>query len=147
MNAKLTAALLATLFSGAALAAGGDSPTSGTSGSGTTGTSGSGAAGMSSASDFDSLDQDGDGYLTREDVNSKPALKEEWVNADRDGDGRLDRSEFSRFETMDAPTGTDTGTDTGSPGTMNRPDSGTGIGTGTDSGVSDPATPGSGSVR
>ena len=135
MNAKLTAALLATLFSGAALAAGGSSSPSDTSGSG--------SAGMSSASEFDSLDRDGDGYLSREDVDSKPALKEEWVNADRDGDGRLDRSEFSRFETVDAPTGTDTG----SPGTMNRPGSGTGTGTGTDSGVSDPAVPGSGSVQ
>jgi hypothetical protein len=126
MNAKLTAALLATLFSGATLAADTGSSSSGTS-----------ATGMSGASDFQSMDRDGDGYLSKDEVDSKPALKEDWVKADTDGDGKLDQAEFSKFETNEAPA-SDMGTSPSGSGTMNSP--GPEYGT-------DPATPGSGTVR
>jgi hypothetical protein len=132
MNAKLTAALLATIFSGAALAAGTGSSSPGT-----------GATGMSGASDFDSLDRDGKGYLTKDDVEHMPALKEDWANIDTDGDGRVDRSEFSRFETYESPAGS-TGTSPSGSGTMDGPGSDYGTGTGA---TTDPATPGSGSIR
>lgn len=75
MNAKWTATLFASLFSGAALAAGG-------------------------AADFHTLDNDNDGYVTKDDISSNSAITDEWDTLDVNDDDRLDQAEFARFETM-----------------------------------------------
>lgn len=131
MNAKLTVALLTAIFSGAALAA-----DTGTTMGG--GSYGNGPTGMSGTANFDNLDQDTDGYLSKDELTSKPALKEDWANADTDGNGKLDRSEFSKFETMDNNPGS-RGSDT-----MNTPGSGAVT---THPGYGDPSPPASGAIR
>ncbi len=131
MNAKLTAVLLTAIISGAAIA----DDIEGTLGGSSYGNS---ATGMSGTANFDNLDQDTDGYLSKDELTSKPAFKEDWANADTDGDGKLDRSEFSKFETMDNTPGT-RGSDT-----LNTP--GSGVGT-TQPGYADPSPPASGAIR
>lgn len=133
MNHKLTAALLTAIFSGAALAAGpGTGPTMGGSSDGTS------ATGMSGNANFDNLDQNSDGYLSKDEVTRKPALKDEWVSVDADSNGKLDRSEFSKFETLDSNSG-----NSGS-NTLNSPGSSSGT---TTPGYGDPSPPASGAIR
>ena len=74
MDTKWTAFIFASLFSGAAIAAGG--------------------------SDFQSMDKNGDGYLSQDEAQGNSSLQEKWNDADLNDDGQLDRSEFSQFETM-----------------------------------------------
>lgn len=74
MNTKWTAFIFASTFSGAVIAAGG--------------------------SDFQSMDKNGDGYISQDEAQGNPSLQEKWNDADLNDDGQLDRSEFSQFETM-----------------------------------------------
>jgi len=48
-----------------------------------------------SGSDFDTLDKNGDGYLSKTEAQDKVT---DYTIADRNADGRLDRSEFSAME-------------------------------------------------
>lgn len=120
MATKRTALLLASLFSGAALAAGGG--------------------------DFQTMDKNGDGYLSQDEVQGNSSLQSKWNDADLNDDGRLDQSEFSQFESTGSSGsgGSSTGgSSTGGSGSMNSPggssmdpptgpgSTGTGTGTGT----------------
>lgn len=115
MDAKWTAYLFASLFSGAALAAG--------------------------SADFKTLDDNNDGYITKDDVSNSSTLRQDWDTLDLNDDDKLDRAEFSKFETMDSGSGTSDGVPNNPPGTegYDSPSgpsgtdspSGTGMGTGT----------------
>lgn len=50
---------------------------------------------------FDRLDRDGDGYLDRDELAQRPALRAALPRLDSNGDGKLDDSEFSALETDD----------------------------------------------
>lgn len=83
------------------------------------GTVGSGTA--TSPETFNRLDVNNDGNLSKAELDSEPALKEEWASIDSNNDGQLDRSEFSMFEANENPSiGTDPAaqpnTGVGSPG-------------------------------
>lgn len=47
---------------------------------------------------FDELDQDGDGYISRDDVTVVPGLKQHFASFDLDGDGLLSRYEYAIYE-------------------------------------------------
>jgi len=47
---------------------------------------------------FDDIDGNGDGYISKEEVNDLDEIKSNWMKADTDKDGKLDVSEFSAFE-------------------------------------------------
>lgn len=47
---------------------------------------------------FDELDQDGDGYISRDDVTVVPGLKQHFASFDLDGDGLLSRYEYAIHE-------------------------------------------------
>lgn len=47
---------------------------------------------------FRTMDQDGDGYITRTEAQNHERLQQNWRKADGDGDGRVDQSEFSAWE-------------------------------------------------
>lgn len=51
-----------------------------------------------SASDFEALDVNRDGYVSKEEAADEQGLSSTWDEADRNRDGRLDQSEFSAFE-------------------------------------------------
>jgi len=44
---------------------------------------------------FQSLDKDNKGYLTRADVSSMPAIAQRFAQFDANKDGKLDRAEFA----------------------------------------------------
>jgi len=44
---------------------------------------------------FQSLDKDNKGYLTRTDVSSMPAIAQRFAQFDANKDGKLDRAEFA----------------------------------------------------
>jgi Ca2+-binding EF-hand superfamily protein len=48
-----------------------------------------------SASLFDRLDRNKDGYLSREELASDEARSRNWIAVDRDRDGRISRAEFN----------------------------------------------------
>lgn len=56
---------------------------------------------QSEASDhsFESLDKDGNGYLSKEEVGNRGRLTDEWSKLDKNKDQRIDQTEFSAFET------------------------------------------------
>ena len=91
MDAKWTAYAFATLFSSTALAV--------------------------DSADFQSLDTNNDGYVTKDDVSDNSAISNDWDNLDLNDDDRLDRAEFARFETMDSGSGTTEGVPNNPPGT------------------------------
>lgn len=45
--------------------------------------------------DFDALDTDGDGYISRDEARANPTLDAEFDGVDRNGDGRLSREELA----------------------------------------------------
>ena len=47
---------------------------------------------------FDELDADGDGYITKKEGRDHTEIKTNWMKADTDNDGKIDVSEFSAFE-------------------------------------------------
>ena len=49
----------------------------------------------STASLFDRLDRNKDGYLSREELGSDEAKTRNWIAVDRDRDGRISRAEFN----------------------------------------------------
>jgi len=55
-------------------------------------------AGKVATGDFQSLDRDRDGYVSKAEAAAKPALASDYDNLDRNQDGRLDQAEFARFE-------------------------------------------------
>lgn len=61
----------------------------------------SGQAGVHMQTQFEDLDRDGDGYLSRSEIETEQDLNASWPDLDADGDGRLDRAEFARFETQE----------------------------------------------
>lgn len=110
MKTKLSIAFIAACLSNAAFAVDQDY-SSGTMGSGN----------VSSTATFNRLDTNNDGNLSKTELSSEPALKEDWARIDANSDGQLDRSEFSMFETKENPSvGTDPAiqpdTGVGSPG-------------------------------
>jgi Ca2+-binding EF-hand superfamily protein len=58
------------------------------------GQAGAGAS-SATASLFERLDRNKDGYLSREELASDEALKRNWIAVDRDRDGRISRTEFN----------------------------------------------------
>lgn len=97
MNTQWTAVIFASLFSGAALAAGG--------------------------ADFQTMDKNGDGYISQDEAQGNSSLQTKWNDADLNDDGQLDRAEFSQFESAGgAGTGSSGSGGYGSgSGTMNSP--------------------------
>ena len=100
MNSKHIVYVLAALFSGTAFATGnydgmGSSP--------------------STSSEFQRLDANQDGALSKSELGTEPALLEDWSRIDNNGDGYLDQSEFSMFETMEKSKDSNNGTSTGTP--------------------------------
>lgn len=87
MLSKLTVSILAACLSGATFAAGSGYST--------------GTKGAASSADFESLDKNQDGTLSKSELEGQPALKEDWVRMDTNNDGTIDRAEFSKFETME----------------------------------------------
>ena len=83
MNNKPLIALVASLWSGTAVGIG---------------SYGEAIPKTDAAVRFDQLDQDKDGYLTREELDDQPSINAELPRLDSNGDGRLDDSEFSAFE-------------------------------------------------
>jgi Ca2+-binding EF-hand superfamily protein len=47
---------------------------------------------------FESLDADGDGYISNEEAAARKDIDERWVIIDKNSDGQLDITEFSAFE-------------------------------------------------
>jgi Ca2+-binding EF-hand superfamily protein len=47
---------------------------------------------------FSKLDSNGDGYLTRSEIERNSKLAEGWHDADKNQDDRISRTEFSAFE-------------------------------------------------
>ena len=47
---------------------------------------------------FDDVDEDGDGYITKKEARDLTEMKTNWMKADVDQDGKIDVSEFSAFE-------------------------------------------------
>jgi hypothetical protein len=116
MLSKLTISILAACLSGATFAAGTDSSM------GTTGTV--------SSTDFQTLDKNQDGQLTKSELDGQPALKEDWARIDGNNDGVIDRAEFSKFETMESPgTGSSPSSNPGT-GMETEPTTNPGAGTG-----------------
>jgi hypothetical protein len=56
-------------------------------------------ASAASASLFDRLDRNKDGYLSREELESDEAKNRNWIAVDRDRDGRISRTEFNLVAT------------------------------------------------
>jgi Ca2+-binding EF-hand superfamily protein len=57
-----------------------------------------------SASLFDRLDRNKDGYLSRDELASDEARSRNWIAVDRDRDGRISRAEFNLVGTPPSPT-------------------------------------------
>jgi hypothetical protein len=57
-----------------------------------------------SASLFDRLDRNKDGYLSREELTSVEARSRNWIAVDRDRDGRISRTEFNLVAAPPSPT-------------------------------------------
>lgn len=53
---------------------------------------------------FQTMDRDGDGYITREEAREHRRLMDHWQEADQNQDGRVDKSEFSAFEPQEQET-------------------------------------------
>jgi hypothetical protein len=62
--------------------------------------------------EFNQLDSDGDGYVSRSDVQEHDELANRWEQLDTNADQQLDRAEFSAFENMASDTGADPGAGT-----------------------------------
>lgn len=88
MNSRLILTLITSFATGAVFAAGSDYSSGST-------THDKGASSVQ----FDQLDTNNDGKLTKSEASEDPSLKDKWSKADSNGDGKLDRAEFSAFET------------------------------------------------
>jgi Ca2+-binding EF-hand superfamily protein len=53
--------------------------------------------------EFKDLDRDGDGFLSRAEVEQNSSLKAKFEAADKNGDGKLDLSEFQVLEAEASP--------------------------------------------
>src|SRR5215210_4996254 len=53
--------------------------------------------------EFKDLDRDGDGFLSRAEVEQNAKLKAKFETADKNGDGKLDLSEFQVLEAEASP--------------------------------------------
>lgn len=53
--------------------------------------------------EFKDLDRDGDGFLSRAEVEQNGKLKSKFETADKNGDGKLDQSEFQVLEAEASP--------------------------------------------
>ena len=53
--------------------------------------------------EFKALDRDGDGFLSRSEVEQNSALHSGFQAADKNGDGKLDMSEFQSMEANASP--------------------------------------------
>jgi len=58
----------------------------------------------SSTADFQSLDKNGDGYISINEATGQLELLRKWVDADKNADGQIGRTEFSAMEESSAKT-------------------------------------------
>ena len=63
-----------------------------------TGAGASGSAGASAGGQFDTLDKDRDGSVTKKEAASNKDLTKKWDTLDANKDGKLDQGEFAQFE-------------------------------------------------
>ena len=89
---KLVQLIGVALFASAGVAMAGENQDTTTSSSTTTSKSETWKA---ASGDFDALDKNGDGYLSKTEAQDKVS---DYTVADRNADGRLDRAEFSAME-------------------------------------------------
>jgi len=47
---------------------------------------------------FNKLDTNHDGYISKEEANADSQLTDDWENADTNSDGKINAAEFSAFE-------------------------------------------------
>jgi len=84
------------------------------------------AGGAEQLPSFASLDQNGDGTISREEAREAAALERNWEQADQDQDGQLTESEFSAFEQMHTGGQQPGAQPRGEPGMQQQPGSGMG---------------------
>lgn len=102
MNNRIIAFAIAALFAAGGAVAGGKGHMGGTSGS----DMGSGQAmqphGMGPQAKFSSLDTNGDGYISPQEIEANEQVTEQlsrnWNEADRNKDGWIDEAEFAAYE-------------------------------------------------
>lgn len=59
---------------------------------------GAGASGSAGGGQFDTLDKDRDGSVTKKEAASNKDLTKKWDTLDANKDGKLDQGEFAQFE-------------------------------------------------
>ncbi len=52
---------------------------------------------------YKALDEDKNGLVTPDEAEAMPTLTEQWTEIDVNEDGKIDAVEFSRFESLSAP--------------------------------------------
>ena len=60
------------------------------------------STGTTANKSFNELDENGNGTLSRQEVEGNSELIDQWSQADTDGDGTIDRAEFSAFEASES---------------------------------------------
>ena len=94
MYSTLVVALFAASAATGVWAAGMDQSGGGAAAGGAAGTSGSNTA----QAQFDTLDANHDGTISKKEAKALPSLYKEWKQVDANKDGKVDQAEFAQFE-------------------------------------------------
>ncbi len=54
-------------------------------------------------SQFEQLDRNHDGYISKSEAKASATLSKDWKSADANGDGKVEQAEFAQFEMKTAP--------------------------------------------
>ncbi|WP_303900830.1 PRC-barrel domain-containing protein [Thiohalomonas denitrificans] len=94
--------------------------------------SGEGPSPGAEIASFEEIDQDGDGYISREEAQEQADLVNAWQNVDVDSDDQINEAEFSAFEA---------GWEAANPETRQESDTGMDSGMGEDTGITGDESP------